>query len=63
MYEHAYHIDFGANAAAYVDAFMANIAWQRIAARFGGVAPRGQATHRRHADRAADARRRSRPAW
>ncbi len=26
MYEHAYHIDFGSNAAAYVDAFMANIA-------------------------------------
>src|SRR5205807_9188826 len=25
MYEHAYHIDFGANAKAYVDAFMRNI--------------------------------------
>jgi len=34
MYEHAYHIDFGSNAAAYVDAFMANIAWPRVAARF-----------------------------
>ena len=39
MYEHAYHIDFGSNAAAYVDAFMANIAWSRVAARFTGVAP------------------------
>ena len=36
MYEHAYHIDFGSNAAGYVDAFMANIAWERIAARFAG---------------------------
>lgn len=38
MYEHSYHIDFGSNAAAYVDAFMANIAWSRIAARFAGEA-------------------------
>jgi Fe-Mn family superoxide dismutase len=37
MYEHAYHIDFGSNAAAYVDAFMANIAWPRVAARFEGT--------------------------
>jgi Fe-Mn family superoxide dismutase len=36
MYEHSYHIDFGSNAAAYVDAFMANIAWSRVAARFAG---------------------------
>ena len=28
MYEHAYHIDFGANAKAYVDAFMRNIDWK-----------------------------------
>jgi Fe-Mn family superoxide dismutase len=34
MYEHAYHIDFGAKAAAYVDAFMQNIAWHRAQARF-----------------------------
>jgi Fe-Mn family superoxide dismutase len=38
MYEHSYHIDFGSNAAGYVDAFMANIAWSRIAARFAGDA-------------------------
>jgi len=33
MYEHSYHIDFGAKAAAYVDAFMENIAWPRVAQR------------------------------
>ena len=27
MYEHSYHIDYGAKAAAYVDAFMENIAY------------------------------------
>jgi Fe-Mn family superoxide dismutase len=36
MYEHSYHIDFGSNAAGYVDAFMANIAWNRVADRFAG---------------------------
>src|SRR6476661_5117208 len=34
MYEHAYHIDFGANAKAYVDAFMRNIDWQALEARY-----------------------------
>src|SRR5262244_678640 len=34
MYEHAYHLDFGAKAAAYVDQAMANLNWQRIGARF-----------------------------
>src|SRR5580704_6797535 len=37
MYEHAYHLDFGSNAAAYVDAFMNNIAWERVANRFAGA--------------------------
>lgn len=32
MYEHAYHMDFGARAAAYVDAFMAAINWTNAAA-------------------------------
>ena len=63
MYEHAYHIDFGANAGAYVDAFMANIAWQRIAARFAGVAPAAKPHTVDTPDRAPDARRRSQPAW
>jgi Fe-Mn family superoxide dismutase len=30
MYEHAYHIDYGAKAAAYVDAFMQNINWASV---------------------------------
>lgn len=34
MYEHAYHLDFGANASAYVDAYMQNIDWARVDARF-----------------------------
>jgi Fe-Mn family superoxide dismutase len=34
MYEHAYHLDFGAKAAAYVDQTMANLNWERIAARY-----------------------------
>lgn len=38
MYEHSYHLDFGSNAAAYVDAFMANIDWSRVAARWAGGA-------------------------
>jgi len=39
MYEHSYHIDFGANVAAYVDAFMNNLHWGRIGERFSGTAP------------------------
>lgn len=35
MYEHAYHMDFGARAAAYVDAFMQNLNWDRIFMRYG----------------------------
>lgn len=34
MYEHAYHLDFGANAAGYVEAFMTNIHWARPAQRY-----------------------------
>jgi Fe-Mn family superoxide dismutase len=34
MYEHAYHIDFGSRAGAYVDAFIRNIAWDRVGMRF-----------------------------
>ena len=44
MYEHAYHLDFGARAAAYVDTYMRNIAWSWAEQRFrhlaeGGAAP------------------------
>ena len=34
MYEHAYAIDYGAVAAKYVDAFMHNIAWSVVDARY-----------------------------
>jgi len=34
MYEHAYHIDFGANAKAYVDAFVRNIDGKAVEERY-----------------------------
>ena len=34
MYEHSYHIDYGAQAAAYVDAFMAAINWPSVTAAY-----------------------------
>jgi Fe-Mn family superoxide dismutase len=34
MYEHSYHLDYGAQAAAYVDAFMAAINWPHVARLF-----------------------------
>ena len=37
MYEHAYHMDYGAKAAAYVDAFMQNGHWARVAERLATV--------------------------
>jgi superoxide dismutase, Fe-Mn family len=37
MYEHAYHMDFGAKAAAYVDAFMGNVRWEATAKRFAAT--------------------------
>ena len=33
MYEHAYHMDFGATAARYVDAFMENVNWDTVGRR------------------------------
>jgi Fe-Mn family superoxide dismutase len=34
MYEHSYHIDFGAAAGAYVDAFMGNLKWAAVYGRY-----------------------------
>lgn len=34
MYEHAYHIDFGANATAYIATFMRNIDWTSVQRRY-----------------------------
>ena len=47
MYEHAYHQEFGANAAAYVDAFMRMIEWTVVGERLMGATGDGQ---RREAD-------------
>ena len=45
MFEHAYHIDFGANAKAYVDTFLRNVDWQGVQDRYEDAArvapPRG----------------------
>ena len=37
MYEHAYHMDFGANATAYIDAFMRNVDWTAVTQRVAAV--------------------------
>ncbi len=34
MYEHAYHIEYGANTTAYIAAFMRNIHWDAVEARY-----------------------------
>jgi len=39
MYEHAYAIDFGARAGAYVDAFMAALRWDSASAAFAAHSP------------------------
>ena len=41
MYEHSYHMDYGARAAAYVDAFMAAINWPSVAAAYARLMPAG----------------------
>ena len=37
MYEHSYQMDFGANAKAYVAAFMENIEWEGVALRYAAA--------------------------
>jgi Fe-Mn family superoxide dismutase len=34
MYEHAYHLDYGAAAARYVEAFMLNVNWEEVERRY-----------------------------
>ena len=45
MYEHAYHIDFGANAKGYVEAFLRNVDWKGVEERYDDASrtapPRG----------------------
>jgi Fe-Mn family superoxide dismutase len=40
MYEHAFHIDYGAAAAKYVDAFMRNLDWGVVEVRFNAAMAR-----------------------
>jgi Fe-Mn family superoxide dismutase len=37
MYEHAYHMDFGANATAYIDTFFRNVHWAAVLQRITAV--------------------------
>ena len=43
MYEHSYHMDFGAAAAQYVDAFFNNINWESVLERIEALTGRGTA--------------------
>ncbi len=38
MYEHSYHLDFGANAGGYVDAFMKVINWRSASEAYAQLA-------------------------
>lgn len=40
MYEHAFHMDYGAAAAKYVDAFMRNLDWEIVEKRFSAAVAR-----------------------
>jgi Fe-Mn family superoxide dismutase len=37
MYEHSYHMDFGAKAVGYVDCFMEVIRWQNAESHFNAL--------------------------
>ena len=37
MYKHSYHMDYGARAAAYVDAFVAAINWPSVGRAYAGI--------------------------
>lgn len=53
MYEHAYHLEFGANAAAYIAAFMRNVDWKAVEARYEDavkVAPPARLEQKQFAD-------------
>jgi len=44
MYEHAYAMDYGANAGGYIDAFFQNINWDEVNRRAESVHPRSIAS-------------------
>jgi superoxide dismutase, Fe-Mn family len=39
MYEHSYHLDYGARAGAYVDAFMTAVNWTNVGRAYGQLRP------------------------
>lgn len=39
MYEHSFHLDFGTAAARYIDAFLANLDWEVVDARYRAALP------------------------
>jgi len=41
MYEHSYHMDYGAAAAKYIDAFFTNIRWDVVSERLEKAAKVG----------------------
>jgi Fe-Mn family superoxide dismutase len=43
MYEHSYHLDHGADAARYVEAFVANVDWEAVDARVARTTARSSA--------------------
>jgi Fe-Mn family superoxide dismutase len=55
MYEHAYHLDHGAAAGAYVDAFMANIDWAAVYQRYQAAVHAASEPFGANADDAAQA--------
>jgi Fe-Mn family superoxide dismutase len=55
MYEHAYHLDHGAAAGAYVDAFMANIDWAAVYRRYQAAVHAASEPFAATADEAAEA--------
>ena len=55
MYEHAYHMDHGAAAGAYVDAFMANIDWAAVYRRYQAAVHAASEPFAASADDAANA--------
>ncbi len=55
MYEHAYHMDHGAAAGAYVDAFMANIDWAAVYRRYQAAVHAASEAFAASADEAGEA--------
>ncbi len=45
MYEHAYHLDYGAAAARYIDAFMQDVDWEEVARRLVHATSARQGEH------------------